>query len=207
MCYLRVRQKIENIRMNNEALNTVMSRKSFLKLTAGVAVAGAVSPALTGCAASGRQLKFSTIDEVLAEMDLMEENLDILVMDQPWSLYKALTHMAQSMEYSMTGYPKLDSPLVQSIKKIGFVTFKSQGYMSHNLAAPVPDAPEITDEGPIEDAFLRLRNACGDFQNYTGALHPHFSYGTLSYEDWELAHSFHCANHLSNLTYMNASLV
>ena len=92
--------------MNNEALNTVMSRKSFLKLTAGVAVAGAVGPTLTGCAASGRQLKFSTIDEVLAEMDLMEANLDTLVMDQPWSLYKAMTHMAQSMEYSMTGYPK-----------------------------------------------------------------------------------------------------
>lgn len=191
---------------SDETLSTVMSRKSFLKLTAGVAVASTVGPTLTGCAASGRQLTFSTIDEVLAELDLMEANLDTLVMDQPYSLYKALTHMAQSMEYSMTGYPKLDSPLVQSIKKIGFNVFKSQGYMSHDLGAPVPDAPAIADEGPLEDAFLRLRNACSDFQNYTGALHPHFSYGTLSYEDWELAHSFHCANHFSNLTYQGAAL-
>lgn len=190
----------------DSTLSTTMSRKSFLKLTAGVAVASTVAPTLTGCAASGRALTFSTIDEVLNELDLMEENLDTLVMDQPYTLYKALTHMAQSMEYSMTGYPKLDSPLAQSIKKIGFNIFKSQGYMSHDLGAPVPDAPEIPDEGPIEDAFLRLRNACSDFQNYTGALHPHFSYGTLSYEDWELAHSFHCANHFSNLTYMNAAL-
>ena len=196
----------ENTEALDETLSTVMSRKSFLKLTAGVAVASTVGPTITGCAATGRKLAFSTIDEVLAELDLMEANLDTLVMDQPYTLYKALTHMAQSMEYSMTGYPKLDSPLVQSVKKIGFNIFKSQGYMSHDLGAPVPDAPAIPDEGSLEDAFLRLRNACSDFQNYTGALHPHFSYGTLNYEDWELAHSFHCANHFSNLTYMDAAL-
>jgi len=192
---------------NSDISDLTMSRKSFLKLTAGVAVATTVAPTLTGCAASGRQLKFSSIDDILSEMDLIEANLDTVAMDQPWSLYKVLTHMAQSMEYSMTGYPKLDSPLVQSIKKIGFITFKSQGFMSHSLSAPVPDAPEIAEDGILEDAFLRLRNACSDFQNYTGALHPHFSYGTLSYEDWELAHSFHVANHLSNLTYENAALV
>lgn len=202
--------KIENSNEKTEeldaSLSTVMSRKSFLKLTAGVAVASTVGTTLTGCGASGRQLMFSSIDEVLAELDLMEANLDTLVMDQPFSLFQALTHMAQSMEYSMTGYPQLDSPFTQSIKKIGFGVFKSQGFMSHNLGAPVPGAPEIPEEGSLEDAFLRLRNACGDFQNYTGALHPHFSYGTLSYEDWELAHSFHCANHFSNLAYLDVEL-
>ena len=190
---------------NNEDLDRVMSRKSFLKLTVGIAVTGAMGSTLTGCSASGRQLEFSTIDDVLTEINLMEANLDTLTMDQPWSLYKVMTHLAQSIEYSMTAYPKLDSPFVQSIKKIAFAAFKSQGYMSHNLAATVPDAPEISDEGSIEEVFLRLRNACGDFQNHTGALHPHFSYGVLSYQDMELAHSFHCANHFSNLTYMNAS--
>ncbi|PCJ32887.1 MAG: hypothetical protein COA99_16185 [Moraxellaceae bacterium] len=184
----------------------VMSRKSFLRLTAGVAVTAAVGTSLTGCgAAEGRQLTFSTIDEVLSELDLMEANVDTVIMDQPYSLYKALTHMAQSLEYSMTGYPKLDSPVVRSVKKIGFLAFKSQGYMTHDLAAPVPDAPAISDEGPLDAAFLRLRNACNDFQVHTGALHPHFSYGVLNRDDWELAHSFHCANHFSKLTYSNAA--
>jgi len=184
----------------------VMSRKSFLRLTAGVAVTAATGTSLTGCGgAVGRQLTFSTIDEVLSELDLIEATVDTVIMDQPYSLYKALTHMAQSLEYSMTGYPKLDSPVVRSVKKIGFLAFKSQGYMTHDLAAPVPDAPAIPDIGPLDAAFLRLRNACNDFQVHTGALHPHFSYGVLNRDDWELAHSFHCANHFSKITYKNAT--
>ncbi len=196
--------------MDNKEFDSVMtrnlSRKQFLKLSAGVAAATTVGPTLTGCAATGRKLKFTAIDDVLAELVLIEANLDTVVMDQPYTLYKALTHMAQSMEYSMTGYPKLDSAFVQSIKKLGFLIFKSQGFMSHDLGAPVPDAPEIPDEGVMADAFLRLRNACSDFQVYTGALHPHFSYGELDYDDWTLAHVFHCANHFSELTYMGAAV-
>lgn len=101
----------------------------------------------------------------------------------------------------MTGYPEMDSPAMQALAKIAFGVFKSQGYMTHDLGAPVPGAPEIPESGPLEAAFLRLRNACSDFQHYTSALHPHFSYGELSYEEWELAHSFHCADHFNSMTY------
>ena len=176
------------------------SRKSFLRLTMATA-AVATFGSLTACANPGRQLQLSTVNEVLQELALIEVNEESVVMNQPWSLYKVVNHLAQSMEYSMTGYPELDPPAQQAVAKLAFETFKAQGYMTHALDAPVPGAPEIPADGPTPEAYERLRNACSDFQNFTGALHPHFSYGELSYEDWELAHSFHCANHFSEIDY------
>lgn len=180
---------------------TAMSRKTFLRLAVGTAVAASFAP-LAGCANNGRKLKFSSINEALQETALIEVNLPNVQLQQPWSLYKVLTHMAQSMEYSMTGYPEMESSaLMAAARVVFFNVFKPQGYMSHDLAAPVPGAPEIPDDGPLEEAFLRYRNACSDFQNFTGAVMPHFSYGDLSYEDWELAHAFHAADHYSSMTY------
>lgn len=182
-------------------VNSTMSRKTFLRLTLGTAAVAAFAP-LTGCSNNGRKLKFSSVNEALEETALIEVNLSSVQMQQPWSLYKVLTHMAQSVEYSMTGYPQMESSaLMAAARVVFFNVFKPQGYMSHDLGAPVPGAPEIADDGPLEDAFLRYRNACSDFQNFTGALMPHFSYGDLSYEDWELAHAFHAADHYSSMTY------
>lgn len=196
--------------MNKTELNTVdaqeraptsMSRKTFLRLSLGTAAAVAFAP-LTGCSKPGRKLRFKTVNDALVETALIEANLSSVQMQQPWSLYKVLEHMAQSMEYSMTGYPQMESSaLMAAARVVFFNVFKPQGYMSHDLGAPVPGAPEIADDGPLEDAFLRYRNACSDFQNFTGALMPHFSYGELDYANWEIAHAFHAADHYSSLTY------
>jgi hypothetical protein len=184
---------------------TTMSRKTFLRLTLGTAAAVSFAP-LTGCSKPGRKLRFASIDDALAETALIETNLATVQMQQPWSLYKVLEHMAQSMEYSMTGYPQMESgALMTAGRFVFFNVFKPQGYMSHDLGAPVPGAPDIADDGPLEEAFLRYRNACNDFQNFTGAVMPHFTYGELSYEDWVLAHAFHAADHYSSLTYETVS--
>lgn len=183
---------------------TAMTRKSFLRLTAGVALAASVGVATTGCGERGRNLKFSTLEQVLAELALLEANQPV-ALQQPWSLYKILNHAAQSMEYSMTGYPLMDPPSRQALAKLVFNYFRKQGFMNHSLSAPVPGAPEIPDDGPVEDGFLRLRNAISDFQNFTGVLHPHFSYGELTREEWEIAHSMHCADHFSSMTYTVAA--
>lgn len=143
---------------------------------------------------------FAGLDDALAEIDLIEQNPPV-ELQQEWTLYKILNHLAQSCEYSMTGYPEQYSSFVQSISKLMFNNYKKNGYMIHNLTDPVPGAPDIPDEGNLADAFLRLRNSIFDFQNWTSATFPHFAYGDLSYEDWELAHAFHMADHFSSLTY------
>lgn len=183
---------------------TTMTRKSFLRLTAGVALAATVGGLTTGCGARGRNLKFSSLDQVLTELALLEANAPV-ALQQPWSLYKVLQHASQSMEYSMTGYPVMDPPSRQTLAKLVFNYFRKQGYMYHDLGAVVPGAPEIPDDGPLEDGYLRLRNAISDFRNFTGELMPHFSYGQLTREEWEIAHSMHCADHFSCMTYTVAS--
>lgn len=184
-----------------------MSRKSFLKLSLGTAAAVSIGTTTTGCISNprGRNLIFAGLDDALEELALIEANLPV-EMQQKWTLYKVLNHLAQSAEYSMTGYPELDPPLVQSIAKLVFNSFRKQGYMIHDLGAPVPGAPDIPDQGDLPSAFQRLRNAIWDFQNHTGALHPHFTYGTLTYDEWEMAHAMHIADHFSSLTYEIAPL-
>lgn len=178
-----------------------MTRKSFLKLSATTLAVGAFGGLATGCTKPrGRNLKLANLEEVLAELDLIEANPPI-EMQQEWTLYKVLNHVAQSAEYSMTGYPQLDPPFEQSVKRVAFNYFKSQGYMIHDLGMPVPGAPDIPDSGDLPLAFERVRNAISDFQNFTGALHPHFSYGDLNYDDWEIAHSMHMGDHFSSLSY------
>ena len=82
-----------------------ISRKTFLRLSVGTLAAVSLGP-LTGCA-GGRKLRFETIEDALKELALIEANEATLVMDQPWSIYKVMIHLSQSMEYSMTGYPEL----------------------------------------------------------------------------------------------------
>ena len=196
-------QNDNNIRTIQDVLQPArMSRKRFLKLSLGTMVAAGFGVTATGCEVQprGRNLMFTSLDDALAELDLIEQNPPV-EMQQEWTLYKVLVHLAQSCEYSMTGYPEQYSPLVQSIGKLMFNNYKAAGFMSHNLTDPVPGAPDIPDTGDLPSAFQRLRNAISDFQNFTSATFPHFAYGDLSYDDWELAHAFHMADHFSSLTY------
>lgn len=188
--------------LEDSVLKRRFSRKRFLQLGATTAAAVSMGGMMSGCelAPRGRGLIFANLNEALVELDRIENNPPV-EMQQEWTLYKVLNHTAQSMEYSMTGYPQMDPPFVQSIAKLVFNNFKANGFMRHDLGDPVPGAPEIPDEGYLPEAFQRLRNAISDFQNWTGALFPHFKYGELSYEDWEIAHSMHLADHFSSLTY------
>ena len=191
-----------------------MTRLGFLKLSA-TSLVGASLGALAfaeGCTVppgSGgdgdpgsleRDLRFASLDDALAELDLIEAHPPVEML-QEWSLYKVLHHLAQSTEYSMTGFPEERPAFVQAIGKAVFAGFVDDGYMSHDLGAVVPGAPEIPEDGPLPEAFARLRAAISAFQSHTGALHPHFAYGELTREEWELAHAFHCADHFSSLTY------
>jgi len=191
-----------------------LTRKSFLRLSASAAAlstlgAGAL---VGGCEMpppggggdeefpEGRGLKLANLDEALFEIDLIEANPPV-EMQQEWTLYKVLHHLAQSCEYSMTGYPELQPAAVQAVAKLVFDTYVDQGFMTHDLGAPVPGAPAIPDSGLLAPAFARLRRAIYSFQAFTGELHPHFAYGELTREEWELAHSFHMADHFTFLTY------
>ncbi len=209
-------KKMTEVRTIQDVLHeSRMTRNSFLRLSASAAALSAIgsNAILAGCAEvpppggggdeelpEGRGLKLANLDEALFEIDLIEANPPI-EMQQEWSLYKVLHHLAQSCEYSMTGYPELQPAAVQAVAKLVFNTYVEQGFMTHDLGAPVPGAPAIPDSGLLAPAFARLRRAIYSFKDFTGELQPHFAYGELTRVEWELAHSFHMADHFTFLTY------
>lgn len=114
-----------------------------------------------------------------------------------WSLPQVLEHAAQSIEYSLSGYPALRSALFRSsVGPIAFLTFAQRGRMSHATTEPIPGAPALS-ETSLAHAIERLRRALRDFEAAPSqhAFAPHFAYGDLSKADYRRAHLMHLADH------------
>ncbi len=139
-----------------------------------------------------------TIASALEKIDLLSSQP--LHSTGTWVPYAILTHCAQSVECSMLGYPIQQSELYQAtVGKLAFSLFSALGYMKHPLDEPIPGAPELDDNGSLEKALARLKQAYIDFEHYTGSLAPHFTYGELSKEDYARAHVIHLNNHLEEI--------
>lgn len=115
-----------------------------------------------------------------------------------WNSFQILTHLAQSVEFSMTGYPSHKSELFKSmIGKSAFKLFSQKGRMFHNLEELIPGTAELAPQGLTEQAMARLINALEKFSQFQLPLAPHFAYGELSHEDYALAHVMHVYDHFS----------
>jgi hypothetical protein len=113
-----------------------------------------------------------------------------------WTLPQTLNHLAQSIEYSIDGYPELKSALFRSaIGTPAFAVFQARGRMSHSLAEPIPGAPTLEAAAPLPAAIARAAAALRRFEGHTGSLAPHFAYGALDKAQYTRAHLMHLANH------------
>jgi len=176
------------------------SRRDFIKSAVG---ATALAPAviLTGCSsgdAVDRELVFSTFDQALAEAHRLASK-ELALSDDVFSLSQVFAHCAQSIEYSMTGFPKMKSAFFQNTAgSVAFSVFSSRGRMSHNLTEGIPGAPPLAPEASVENALIRLEQSIAAFSS-NSTLKPHFAYGELSKRDYESAHIMHLANHFSSI--------
>lgn len=185
-------------------------RRAFL--ASGTLVAAAVAGAgyLMHRPGNDRQLVFGTIAEAMKEVErLAAASVRPLEPATAWNWSQTLEHCAQSIEYSLHGFPSPKSAWFQNtLGATAFRLFALRGRMSHNLAEPIPGAPALLADpfaapgepgalGASSAAMARLRQAAGDFAGHAGALHPHFAYGALDREQYEQAHAMHLANHLS----------
>jgi Protein of unknown function (DUF1569) len=146
--------------------------------------------------------KVQTLSEALAWLDRLEKTAaaSSAKTTGAWKMNMVLDHLAQSIEYSMTGFPAPNSALFQSTAgAVAFAYFKWRGQMSHGLAEPIPGAPALVAAVDYQPALKRLREAITRFNAHTTTLMPHFAYGHLSKSDFERAHSFHIANHQDEL--------
>lgn len=171
------------------------ARRHFLLACAAVAAAGGA-----GCAAgddNDRALSLTSLAQAEAEVARLAaapQRRSAAV----WSWAQTLVHCAQSIEYSMSGYPQPSSRLFQAtVGAAAFGVFAWRGRMSHDLSEPIPGAPSLADENDDTLALARLKRALADFAAWSGPLRPHFAYGELDKAQYELAHAMHLANHLS----------
>lgn len=113
-----------------------------------------------------------------------------------WDLAQVLHHAAQSVEYSLRGFPAPKPAWFRAtVGPAAFSVFSARGRMSHALDEPIPGAPAIARGEPIEPAVDRAIAALMAFDAHSGALAPHFAYGALDKAAYARAHLMHFANH------------
>jgi Protein of unknown function (DUF1569) len=159
------------------------------------------SPALlSGCGAA------PLVGEGFGSMQAAQASVQALKNKAPrstgaWDLPKVLIHAAQSVEYSLSGFP-LPKPawFRHTVGPAAFAVFSARGRMSHSLSEPIPGAPDIAPGQALEGAVDRLLAALRAFDSHTGPLAPHFAYGDLAKADYARAHLMHLANHWQEMT-------
>jgi hypothetical protein len=175
------------------------ARRRFVVSSAGASTALVVL-GLAGCsddAANDRQLQLRSLAAAGEELARLAQARE-LVSSATWGWAQTLVHCAQSIEYSMSGFPQTKSRLFQhTIGSVAMGVFSWRGRMTHDLSEPIPGAPVLDAKADAAQAVERLRASMLAFVNWSKPLLPHFAYGELSKQEYELAHAMHLANHLS----------
>jgi hypothetical protein len=116
-----------------------------------------------------------------------------------WSVSEIFIHLAQSIEYSMSGYPSHKSDTFKNTAgTLAFKVFSQRGEMTHSLNEEIPGAPKL-NESDIETAKNRLLESLTTFQEFQNDLQPHFAYGQLSKQEYSWAHVMHIQNHFQEI--------
>jgi hypothetical protein len=107
-------------------------------------------------------------------------------------------HCAQSIDYSIDGYPELKPVWFRhSLGPAAFAVFSARGAMRHPLDEVIPGAAPLHEPSSQDQALQRLQMAFERFASHAGELQPHFAYGALSHAEYGQAHVMHLYNHLS----------
>ena len=178
---------------------THYSRRVFIKSVAGAMIVGP-SVLVSACQDSNgidRKLQFGSLRAALDEAERLAQ-LATVDTNPFWPLPQTFVHCAQSIEYSMAGFPQMKPEIFQHTVGAGaFNYFAWRGRMSHNLTEQIPGAPSLDNDTDMAVSLARLRKAVDDFESARQPLQPHFAYGDLDKSDYELAHAMHLANHFS----------
>jgi hypothetical protein len=118
-----------------------------------------------------------------------------------WTLAQMLNHAAQSIEFSIQGFPQMKSAAFRhTVGSAAFAVFDARGKMSHALDEPIPGAAALDAHSALPAAIERALKAWRDFEAHSGALKPHFAYGELDKTQYTRAHLMHLANHWNEVS-------
>src|SRR5690606_18354726 len=112
-----------------------------------------------------------------------------LVSVQGWTPTEVFNHCAQSIEYSLDGYPQLKPGWFRhSVGPAAFAVFSARGAMRHPLTEAIPGAAPLAEPASQEAALQRLVEVFERFAAHTGELKPHFAYGALDHDEYTQTH-------------------
>lgn len=172
---------------------TMKRRTAILSLTAAGATALAGGLAYVAVPRDHPELG---MDRLLAQLHGLRA--DGIETASSWDVARTLNHLAQSVEFSMSGYPDLKSALFRhTVGPLAFNVFQTRGQMSHDTAAPIPG--EVLDATGADAARLRLIDSLTAFQTFDPDPAPHFAYGALTKDAYAKAHVMHVHDHLVEL--------
>ncbi len=172
-------------------------RRSMLRrigLVVGVgALAAPVAVSLVHPAALACE-RFASMTEALTTLEQLR--LQAPDMTGAWDLPHVLHHTAQSIEYSIHGFPAPKPAWFRAtVGSYAFALFNARGQMTHSLSEPIPGAPDIAQGQPLMPAIDHAIDALQTFDRHSGVLAPHFAYGALDKPAYARAHLMHLANH------------
>lgn len=171
-------------------------RSALRKVGVVIGVGALAAPVLVSAVrpAPLASAQFASIDAALNTLAQLKTAAPRMI--GAWDLAQVLHHTAQGVEYSMAGFPALKPAWFRAtLGSYAFALFNSRGAMSHDLAEPIPGAPAIAQGQPLAPAIDHAIAALRAFDAHTGALQPHFAYGTLDKTAYTRAHLMHLANH------------
>mgnify|MGYP002717062772 CR=1 FL=1 len=149
-----------------------MQRRTLLK---GAAVGGVVALGAGFWALpSGAAPAALSLDG--ARMVLKDFEGKTLTSIEGWTPTEVFNHCAQSIEYSLDGYPELKPAWFRhSVGPAAFAVFSARGAMRHPLTEAIPGAAPLAEPASQDAALRRLQAAFERFAAHTGALEPHFA--------------------------------
>jgi len=138
--------------------------------------------------------RFASIADALKTLEQLKAQAPR--MTGAWDLPHVLHHAAQSIEYSISGFPAPKPAWFRAtLGSYAFALFNARGQMAHSLSEPIPGAPDIAPGQPLGPAIDHAIAALQAFDRHGGPLAPHFAYGALNKPDYARAHLMHLANH------------
>lgn len=174
-----------------------VSRRTWITVGAASAGVGALGLGL-GYWTRDPDPSRHSIDATLAQLKALSGKT--VESDTSWLPGKVFSHCAQSVNFSMDGFPSMKSSAFQNtLGSAAFGVFSHIGKMRHDLEEPIPGAPDLAADISTEQGLAELISALERFQAYRDALKPHFAFGALSWDEFELAHVFHINNHFEKL--------
>jgi hypothetical protein len=156
----------------------------------------------TGKVKDRRRLKFSSPDEVLADMNRIAaaERAGKVRRTGNWTTGQNFNHLATWIEFGYNGNPLVPSWFIKFVlgKVIGKKRFL-QGRIRAGVNIPgVPNGTLGTDEMPLDEALAKLQRAWDRLKNEAPSK-PNPIFGPLTHEEWKQLHMRHAELHLSFL--------